>query len=527
VPAPNLQKLRGALLKMSARSAPSRASVITTYYDTADRQLRRRGLSLRVREVEGRFVQTLKANGTAEAGVLSRGEWEDEIAGAAPDLRAPNSGCRLAAEIAQDLRPLFATAVTRTTIALEPSPSLSIEAAIDEGEIRGISAARSEPISEIELELKRGEPSALFDAALELLALAPLHIEMRSKAERGYAAIASEAAPARPVHAAPIALDPAMSVESVLKAIGRACLFHLLQNEAAALAGDPEGVHQMRVASRRIQAAISALKKMLPRAERRRVQGELDRLDEALGPARNLDVFASDLLAPARAGPSAEPALDPLAAAVAAARQSACGRVRELILSPRYTEAMLSLLRSFEGRGWRAEATAGFDPLSEPIGDLAPRLLDRARSSVKKRGKGFRRASARERHKLRIAVKELRYTAELLASLFDPQAAGNFAKPLKALQDDLGYANDVQVGREVLQGICADVADKEAIAALGGRVLEWHEKRIREVERKVEKHLRRLKRAKPFWNPARPAPPAAASTPDQYAAAAPQARSAA
>jgi CHAD domain-containing protein len=42
---------------------------------------------------------------------------------------------------------------------------------------------------------------------------------------------------------------------------------------------------------------------------------------------------------------------------------------------------------------------------------------------VRKRGKSFRETTAKERHKLRIAVKELRYTGELLGSLFDPQTS--------------------------------------------------------------------------------------------------------
>ena len=69
----------------------------------------------------------------------------------------------------------------RTTIDLNPSPSLSIEAAIDEGEIRSLAGPATAPISEIELELKRGDPGALFDIALDLLAAAPLRIETRSK----------------------------------------------------------------------------------------------------------------------------------------------------------------------------------------------------------------------------------------------------------------------------------------------------------------------------------------------------------
>ena len=515
VPAPDLPKLERALRDLAPRSSCSRSCLTTTYYDTADRALSRRGLRVRVREADGRFVQTVKADGAAEAGVLIRGEWEDEIAGDTPDLRAPHSGCRLPDGIAGELQPLFVTAVTRTTMILEPSPALSIEAVIDEGTIRGIAGGATAPISEVELELKHGDLGALFDIALDLLAAAPLRIETRSKAERGYAAVAGEAAPAQPVRAAPIALDSAITVEAALQVIGRVCLAHLLCNEAAALADDPEGVHQMRVASRRIRSALSAFKKTLPAADRRWASNELERLDEILGPARNLDVFASDLLAPRRAALPGEPALDRLATAVDAARQAAYARVRELILSPLYTEAVLRLLRWFEARGWRGgEAPAACDPLCAAIGDVAPRLLDRRLRTVRRRRKGFREATAKERHKLRIAVKELRYTSELLGSLFDPQDVRSFGKPLRTLQDGLGYANDVRVGHDVVNELSAHAADKEAIMVAGARVLGWHEHAVCEGERKVRKHLRLLHRAAPFWKPVPPHCPTAMSTPE-------------
>jgi triphosphatase len=123
---------------------------------------------------------------------------------------------------------------------------------------------------------------------------------------------------------------------------------------------------------------------------------------------------------------------------------------------------------------------------------------------VRKRGKGFRGATAKERHKLRIAVKELRYTSELLGSLFDPQDVRSFGKPLRTLQDGLGYANDVRVGHDVVNELSAQAADKEAIMVAGARVLGWHEHAVREGERTVRKHLRLLKWAAPFWKPLLP-----------------------
>lgn len=471
----------------------------STYYDTADYALRRHGLVLRIREAAGRFVQTVKADGTD---VLTRGEWEDEIASAEPDLRASHSGGRLPPEIAGGLQPLFATAVTRTTILLKSAPSSCIEAAIDEGEILGTGGAAAAPISEIELELKNGKPGVLFDTALALLATAPLRIETRSKAERGYAAIAGDTAPARPVHAMPIELDPVISVEEAVQRIGRASLAHLLHNQAAALAGDPGGLHQMRVASRRLRSMISSLKKVLPPEGRRWISDELKGLDGILGPARNLDVFADGLLSPVRAAMPDGSALDPLAGALDAARRSAGERVAALILSPHFTATMLRLLRWFETRGWREEMSARSDRLAQPIGEVAPRLLDRGLRKARKRGRGIRRAGARRRHKLRIALKELRYTAELLSGLFDRQQVESFARRVKTLQDDLGYANDVHVGRDLLADLGVQVADREAVTAGGERVLGWHERAVQKGERKMRKRLRRLKRTDPYWRAA-------------------------
>jgi inorganic triphosphatase YgiF len=135
----------------------------------------------------------------------------------------------------------------RRIIEIEPHPSTRIEVAIDHSEIRTADGDAVEPISEIELELKRGDPATLYDLALRLLQVAKTRLEMRSKAERGYRLLGTATAP-RPVQAKPVRLNPAMTVEAALQLYGQRCLNHLLRNEVVALAGDSEAIHQMRVA---------------------------------------------------------------------------------------------------------------------------------------------------------------------------------------------------------------------------------------------------------------------------------------
>ena len=145
----------------------------------------------------------------------------------------------------EELRPT--TTVTRTVIEISLDPSARIEADIDKGEIRASKGDAVVPITEIELELKKGDPRMLFDVALQLLEAAPIRIQTCSEAERGYRLLVSDGLMPQAVRVGPVAPDPTMSVEAALECIGRRCLTHLLGNEQAALAGEPEGIHQMRV----------------------------------------------------------------------------------------------------------------------------------------------------------------------------------------------------------------------------------------------------------------------------------------
>ncbi|MGC2411817.1 MAG: inorganic triphosphatase, partial [Stellaceae bacterium] len=295
----DLPALRRVLRDMAAGPSAKRSKLVSTYYDTEDRALARRGSVLRVRHHDGHYIQTVKSAGASGGSALARGEWEDTIAGERPDPLAAQSGRFLTPDIAARAVPVFRTEVTRFVIDLAPAPGTRIEAAIDRGMIRAPGKTPGERISEIELELKSGPVTALYDVALKLLAAAPVRVEWRSKAERGQL-LAAGGPFAQAVRADPFALDPTLSAEAALQRIGRASLDQIVRNEAAIFAGRADGVHQMRVAVRRLRAILSGFRKMLPPEERRWASDELRWLAGALGEARNIDVFESALIHPAR-----------------------------------------------------------------------------------------------------------------------------------------------------------------------------------------------------------------------------------
>jgi triphosphatase len=159
---------------------------------------------------------------------------------------------------------------------------------------------------------------------------------------------------------------------------------------------------------------------------------------------------------------------------------------------------LLALMRWFEGYEWCLAESAA---LQGPIEVLAPVLLDRCRRQAEKRARNFADQSASKRHRLRIALKKLRYAAELFAPLYDAAAAKQFIQRLKRLRDDLGDANDVRVARDVVASLAPAGKRSTGITHAGRRMLAWHKHRIEKNEPNLRRHLTELLEAPPFWQP--------------------------
>ncbi|SAK99938.1 CYTH domain-containing protein [Caballeronia ptereochthonis] len=164
------------------------------YFDTPDCALAKAKSALRLRRTPAQWLQTYKTLGKSIAGLSNRHEWELPVAGEALEIGAllaacDNEAAREALErAAPDLIALFKTDVRRTVWDIEREGS-QIEVALDLGEITAEvdGKTRRAEISELELELKSGEESALSMLAAELRGAFPeLVPEDLSKAQRGY-----------------------------------------------------------------------------------------------------------------------------------------------------------------------------------------------------------------------------------------------------------------------------------------------------------------------------------------------------
>jgi inorganic triphosphatase YgiF len=492
--------LTTALADAGARPSAEPALLISTYYDSPDHKLRRQGLCFRVQEQHGDRVQALLGNGRPAPVDVLRGEWRDLTTVDRPHPAAPESGAGLRALVGDELRPLFKTEVRRSRFKMEIPPSLEVGAVLDEGVIYYNAGGTTQFVCELDLDLHDGDPTVLYDLALRLLAAAPLRIETRSQPDRGY--LLSGAA-VETVTAKPLVLDPSMTLEQALQTIGRECLGHVLRNEPAALAGDAAAFHQMRVALRRLRSALSGVKSTLPPDQYRWAKDELKWLADCLGPTRDWDVFAAELLAPVQASLPDDPELAQLATIAKRRRREAYGRAREAIESRRYVESLLKLARWFESRAWRDQsASERCAPLFAPVTEMAPRLIDRCWKKARKPIAHFAELSQENRHRLRIALKKLRYSVEFYASLFDAGEVKSFMKRLKPLQEELGYLNDVRTTQRLIRDAALPATGGGEVGQNAGLVLGWHIRGAADKEAKLRKRLHRLEKAKPFWRTA-------------------------
>lgn len=510
VPADSLARLtRSSLIRAAGKRSSRPATLVSVYFDTDKLKLRKKGLSLRVRRTGRRHVQTIKQDADASAALLARNEWERDIASMQPDFDAAIDTALaplLSKKLRRSLKPVFETRVRRTVYPIHNGGS-EIELTIDKGKVEA--GRHSSPLCEIELELKRGESAELFKLARALAEEVPVQLSVKSKAEHGYALITGEEPTA--IKAAPVALAPGSSRQAAFQLIARACLHQVVANRPAMQNGDPEGLHQMRVALRRIRAAISLFSDMLADPQTDGMKAELKWIARELGPARELDVFVKRVVNPVADGKPNGPGMAVLTKELRDKREDAFARARAAIESSRFRALVLAAAEWIESGEWTRNADDLVRPLRErPIAAVAADELRRRRKKILKSGARLNEIDPQRRHELRIQAKKLRYASEFFAGAFSGKKVvrrrNNFVAALEKLQDALGDLNDISV-HEALTERIVDGQEasgkrrrghaKRAFAA--GRLSGREEARTASVLRDAERAYGVFAKAKPFW----------------------------
>lgn len=471
---------------------PTRRRLLNLYFDTPKAELARAQMALRLRRAGGHWFQSLKAGASGAGGIHARSEWEFPRPGPRLDLSlfgdTPLAQLKDAGHLHERLATVFTVTFDREAWVVESAPGSRIEVALDRGEVSV--AGRRDAICEVELEVLEGENAAAFELAHALLAAIALRPSTVTKAQRGWRLARGE--DLEPARAQRAALEDSMSPGAAAHATIASGLAQLQANEEGVLAStDPEFVHQMRVALRRIRSSLGIFREVLDPAFRS-LGDELHWIAGVLGAARDWDVLATAVLPGLLADHGDAPLARRVRALVAVRRKRARAGVHAAIRSTRYARLVLGLARAIA----EPVPTRPDDPA---LADFASRILRKRHKRLLAHARALAGFTAAQRHELRIAAKRLRYGVEGFAPLFRAKRVAAYVETLSDIQDDLGQANDAATAARLLDELALPGAFREYARG-------WLAAFTRASVAGLESHVARLGDARRFWRKVANAP---------------------
>ena len=254
-------------------------------------------------------------------------------------------------------------------------------------------------------------------------------------------------------------------------------------------ADDADGVHQVRVALRRLRGAIALFKPVVADSAVHAIKARLKALADDLAPAREIDVLLSGAYARADWRGEDSAVRVGFGRRLSAARTAAYVRARRAVQEEPLRGLATDVLAWIESGPWTGPDAPRAAVRDRPAAALAARALDRCRRRALRHPARFGRLPPDARHALRITIKTLRLAAETFSPLFPahPRRRRRFLARTKALLDDLGDLNDVVA------------VDRITLGPLPSPITAWASDRERAVARAAAGSWSRFRRAKRFW----------------------------
>jgi CHAD domain-containing protein len=249
--------------------------------------------------------------------------------------------------------------------------------------------------------------------------------------------------------------------EVVRRAIAASVVRLIQHDPVVRLDADPEGVHQARVATRRLRSDLLTFRPLLDQAWAAPLRSELGWLAEKLGEVRDGDVMLDRMRR--RAGQFPEPSSRGAARVLAALEESRDKAYADLLATlrdERYVALLDRLVAAANAPALLLEADL---PAPAILPDLVSGPWESLARRVKKLGDSPTDA---ELHDIRIRTKRVRYAAEAIAPLVGRQARA-FARAAAALQEELGDLNDAVVAERWLQSWARGSRSMPAVFAAG------------------------------------------------------------
>jgi len=464
---------RGGLGTVTVLAKPSRR-LVDRYLDTEDWRVGRAGLVLRTRHHGRRDEVTLKDTTSAGSGGLRQRLEVTEVlpTGGVDQLGdAGPVGRRLAALTGRrTLRQVVEVRTRRRPFALRVGDEEVGEIALDE---TTIAVGGHEPpvrLRRVEVEVVPSWVGRLQPVVDELRETCGLQAARLSKFEAGLLA-RGESVPGPP-DLGSTAIGPESSLGELAYAVVRRQLGVLLAREPGTRLGeDIEELHDMRVATRRLRAALDLFAAVLP-ARAAALRTELSWIADVLGAVRDLDVqlertaeMEGWVASWSTVGPGEPSALDDLRSLLEGERRSSRRDLIAALDSARWDRLAAGLVAMVRQPPFRRS------PLyrSPAVAEVVDLVEHRHRAVVKAGRRAKRSGVPGDFHRLRIRCKRLRYSLEFTADLYGGRTE-RFTRRLAKVQDLLGLMQDAEVATTRLLGLARTGSQLPAatVFAMGG-----------------------------------------------------------
>jgi CHAD domain-containing protein len=461
--------------------------MVDSYLDTDEWRMLRAGFVVRTRhrgrhdEVTLKDMQSAGAGGLRQRLEVTEKMPEGGVAALGPDGPVGRRVHAVAGR--RPLRPVLQVRTRRRPFALRVGGTDAAEVALDDTMIVVGNGQRPMHLRRVEVEVLPGWLEVLAPVVQQLRAACGLQPATLSKFEAGLLALG--AVIPGPPDLGPTDISPEATMGELAYAVLRRQVAVLVAKEPGTRLGeDVEELHDMRVATRRLRAALDLFVEVLP-VRSRHFRSELKWMAAELGHVRDLDVQLEGHQAMADSGPA-----DPLAeltALLGREREAARADLLASLDSVRW-ERLLSGLSAMVQQGPLRRSAATRQP-----GVVAmPELVTARHAAVANAARKAKRSGeAADFHRLRIRCKRLRYSLEFSSELYAGRT-GRYVRRLTGLQDKLGLLQDAEVAASRL----FQLATEEGLAAstifLMGGVAERHHRKARRLLRILPEKVARV-----------------------------------
>ncbi|NNE41207.1 MAG: CHAD domain-containing protein [Marinicaulis sp.] len=481
----------GRFLKAFGAKAGRWTHLSHVFYDTPDRELETQGITLRLTEGDGEIRQRVTRQSPGAMRI------ENHMAVLTPGARvfsATGSGeIDAAIRDCGALSPVYRITYDRWRAVIRYRVS-KIEVTIDLGEAEVWRHGRRinrGPVNTLALKMAKGEREDLFDFARLLTESAGVRLSPQSKRDqaRALAAGAQILIGKMPT----LSLTGDETAGDVLRAAIGLVAERITALPPGAIDGrDPYALYQLRVALRRFRAIERTYRPFLTGKKLRRLAKRARIVGKMLGPARDWDVFIDETIPEITAGGDAPESLSMLTAAAGGARAAAWADARDTLNTAEF-HAFLIDLNEYALAPFKKKDLKG--ALSKPVRDFAPIALDRQRKRAVKTVRRTDQSTTDGRHRVRLALKKLRYSVQLFKSLYPKEIRSPYMTAMRETQDAYGELNDAHCAKELAHEAAAGADAKRAAGFVAGYVsVADHE-----AAAKTAHFWRRLEAMTPFW----------------------------